>query len=102
MNKTNKKKIFVEYLALNSLYFNEDFSFLNEKIVSDFDDYFVQFKETNCLPPNKFTLNLFVENKGKKSFDVEMKVDTINNIKNQDTNTEEMTKDQRNNENQDP
>jgi len=100
MNKTNKKKIFVEFLALNSLYFNEDFSFLNEKIVSDFDDYFVQFKETNCLPRNKFTLNLFVENKGKKSFDVEMKVDTINNIKNQDTNTEEMKKDQRNNENQ--
>lgn len=80
MNKTNKKKIFIEFLALNSLYFNEALSFFNEKIISDFDDFFIQFKEVNCLPPNKFSFNLLVENKGKKSFDIEIPKEIANNF----------------------
>ena len=77
-NKTNKKKIFIEYLTLNSLYFGEEFTYLKDKIMIEFDDCYIQLKEINLLPPNQFTLKINFENKGQICFYI--KISTENKI----------------------
>ena len=71
MNKTNNNKIFIEYLCLNTLYLGEEFTFLKYNIISDFDDCFLLFKETNIKPQNSFYLNFEIDKK-KKSFKIQI------------------------------
>ena len=68
INKTNPTKSFTEFLSLNCLILNQDFSFLKEKISSQFDDNFLFLIESNILPPCKFKLNIQVGDNQPKTF----------------------------------
>ena len=70
MNKTNKNKIFLEYLTLNTLFFGEELNQMKDKAISYFDDYYIQLIETNIFPPNKFIFNVNFNNTSKKSFEI--------------------------------
>jgi len=91
INKTNSTKSFTEFLSLNCLILNQDFSFLKEKIHSQFDDNFLFLIESNILPPCKFKLNIQVGENKPKTFVSELNestkvMDQSNDIKNDNSN----------------
>ena len=72
INKTSQNKIFVEFLSLNCLFLNQDMSFIKEKIKQDFNENFLFLIESNIMQPCKFKLNINVQNKQPKSFEMEL------------------------------
>ena len=72
VNKTNQNKIFAEFLSLNCLFLNQDMAFIKEKIKQDFDENFLFLIESNIKQPCKFKLNINVQNKPPKSFEMEL------------------------------
>ena len=82
MNKTNKNKIFLEYLTLNTLFFGEELNQMKDKAISYFDDYYIQLIETNIFPPNKFIFNVNFNNTSKKSFEIYISSEQLEKNKN--------------------